>query len=126
MIKLTNIINELQVNTPGLFWDMVKGVIFLNEYYAESLLNNHYSTFEDYINEYGIEEEEEITKYKTYYDYFSKITPNEIKSKIYLTIYSKYTEIHERITYKFIETWFNDNKDVVLIMHNNKIFLSNN
>ncbi len=123
MIKLTNILNELEINKPKSFWDMVKEMIIFNMYYAEALLNNWCNNFEDYINDFDINDN--IEKYQYFFDYFSKIPPSQISSKIdFRTFDENMNEINEGISYKFIEMWYYGDGNFGLALHNNdKIFL---
>lgn len=126
MIKLKNIINELNVNKPLVFWDMVKEIIYFDTYFAEGLLNNWYNDFGNYVNDFGLDDADDLEKYKYYFDYFSKIQPSEIKSKIDFKIFNNnMNEINEGISYKFIEMWYIGDGDFGLALHNNnKIFLN--
>lgn len=128
MIKLKNIINELNVNKPLVFWDMVKEVMYFDMYFAEGLLNNWYNDFGNYIEDFSLDGDgtDDLEKYQYYFNYFSKIQPSEIKSKIDFKIFNKNMQpIHEGISYKFIEMWYEGDGDFVLVLHNNnKIFLN--
>lgn len=119
-------INELNINKPVSFWDMVKEMIIWDVGYAEALLNNWYNTFEDYTDQFGLNYDGvNIEKYQYFYDYFSKISPSQISPKINFRTFSRnMSKINEGLSYKFIEIWYIGDGDFGLALHNNnKIFL---
>jgi len=119
-MKLNNILKEIQVNKPTSFFQMVENLLkSFGPYITEALLNSHYSNIDGYIEDFGMDEDE-IERFQPFYEYFSKIRPNEITSKIKFVVFSDTSKnvFENNSNYKFFEISYYDNDDVIYIFHN--------
>ena len=117
-MELTKLYNEIKVNKPGSFFQMVEqcyekfGVFVLH-----SLLLKENSDLEEAINENSIDDED-VEIFTSFYEYFSMFSKEDMKSKITLYLNPEDVLSINLTNWKYME-FYPEDHEIYLIFHNN-------